>query len=491
MTLRLFAGGIGTETNPFSSIPTGLDDFAPRGSDSEKVRDRALRRSGFAPWIDFASAHGHSYIQGSYSWAQPAGLTSRSAYEMLRNALLAELRDALPLDGVLLNLHGAMVADGYLDCETDLVGEVRAIAGARAKIGVLFDPHCDITQTLIDTADVLITYKEYPHTDIDERASELIALIVDAAEGKIDPVMALYDCRMLGIYPTTRQPMKAFVERMRASERDSKVLSVSLAHSFPWGDAPEMGARTLVVSDGDIDHARRHAGQLGREFFALRDEVSLKPLPMSEALDLALSRPIESGPVVVADVSDNAGGGAASDSTFVLSELLTRGAQDVAIAVLWDPIAVHLAFAAGVGASLDIRLGGKIGPSSGDPLDLEVTVRGLVRELQQHRPQEQGYFEISSGDCAWLNAEGIDVVVGTTRQQVFGLEVFTALGIDPSDRRVLVVKSANHFRAAFAPIASEIIYMSPPGALTYDFSSIPYLHLEKNKYPLVDDPWAT
>src|SRR5262249_36755534 len=161
-------------------------------------------------------------------------------------------------------------------------------------------------------------------------------------------------------------------------ERLPGVLSVSLGHGFPWGDSVDMGARVLVIADGDAELARTVADQLSGDFFALRREVSLVPLPMRDALDTAFA---STGPVVVADIAANAGGGAPSDSTFVLRELLERDAQDVAVAMICDPIAVAQAFAAGVGASLPLRLGGKLGRTSGDPLDLTVTVEGLVPEL--------------------------------------------------------------------------------------------------------------
>jgi microcystin degradation protein MlrC len=246
----------------------------------------------------------------------------------------------------------------------------------------------------------------------------------------------------------------------------------------------------LVVADGDVAAAQALADKLGREFYEQRDEVSLKPIPMKEALDYALSRTGSGRPVVVADMADNPGGGAPSDSTFVLRELLERKVRNAAIALFWDPIAVQLAFGAGEGATLTLRLGGKMGPMSGDPLDLTVTVNGLKTDLVQRFPQITGYIEAPVGAGACLTCEGIDIIVGSDRHQVFGTELFTEFGVEPADRDLLVVKSSNHFRAAYAPIASEIVYMSAPGALGFDFGSMPYKRLDKNKYPIVDDPWV-
>jgi len=489
--MHLFAGGLATETNVFSPIPTGLADFGvARPTDTAEARDRVLAGTTMRRYTAVAAERGCSFTQGSFAFAIPAGITSRAAYEQLRDTLLAELEAALPVDGVLLTLHGAMVADGYDDCETDLVERVRRLVGPGARIGVLLDLHCDIPQALVDETDVVVTYKEYPHTDIDDRAEELARLVIDAASGTIDPTTALYDCRMIGVYPTGREPMRGFVDAMTAAERRPGILSVSLGHGFPWSDSPDIGARMLVVADGDPALAEDVAAEFGREFFALRHSVSLDPPGMDEALDHALASTAHR-PIVVADVADNPGGGAPSDSTFVLRELLERRVEDAAVALLWDPIAVQQAFAAGVGAAFAVRLGGKMGPASGDPLDLTVEVRGLVPELVQRWPQTGGAAEIPCGPAARLGVGGIDVVVGTVRQQVLGLEVFTAFNIEPTERRLLIVKSINHFYAAFAPIAGEVVYMSAPGALAFDFRTIPYRRVDTDRYPWADDPTAT
>lgn len=247
----------------------------------------------------------------------------------------------------------------------------------------------------------------------------------------------------------------------------------------------------LVVTDGDQGRAAALAEELGREFSALRERVTLKPLRLDDGLDHALSLPVTGKPVVVADMSDNAGGGAPGDSTFVLRALLERGVENAGLGPIWDPIAVQLAFSAGVGAALTLRLGGKMGPTSGDPIDLTVQVKGLVRDLVQHWPQGDGHAEVHCGESALLHCGGIDVSVISIRHQAFGTELFTAFGIDPTTYRLLVVKSINHFNAAYGPIASEIVYTSPPGALTFDPREVHYEHaLTEKRYPWVDDPWA-
>ena len=322
--MRVFAGGIETETNTFSPMPTGLADFeVVRAAELDGADDLGGFGGPFNIFRRRCQERGWDYIFSLYAFAQPAGTTVRAVYESLRDELLAALRAAMPVDIVLLPLHGAMVAQGYDDCETDIVSRVREIVGPDAKIGVELDLHCDLTQETIDAVDAVVIFKEYPHIDINERAEELFSIIADAAEGKTKPTMALYDPRMIGMYLTPFQPMRGFVDEMIAREKEPAVLSLSLAHCFPWADVPTCGACMLAITDDDPALAARLAREFGQKLFALRHQLDLPSLPLDQALDKALQR--ESGLVVVADQSDNPGGGAPSDSTFALRALLERG----------------------------------------------------------------------------------------------------------------------------------------------------------------------
>lgn len=486
--MRIFVGGVATETNTFSPMPTGLADF-----EIVRAADYTPEKFGELGEVDvfrqLALAGGHEFIFSLVAGAQPAGLTTRSAYETLRDECLATLRAALPVDIVFLPLHGAMVAEGYDDCEGDMIARVRAVVGPETVIGVELDLHCHLTQFMLDHADLIVIYKEYPHTDPGLRAKELFALAVATRLGQIKPTMALFDCRMIGFYYTPYEPMRSFVDEMSGAEGKDGILSLSLAHCFPWGDVPDCGARMLAITDNNQEQARQVAEHFGRKFFHQRHTITARSLIMAEALDRALVNPRR--PVVVADQADNPGGGAPSDSTFVLRELLRRGVTDAGIAMFWDPIVVQLAKAAGVGAKLQVRLGGKMGPMSGDPLDLAVTVTAIAEKMVQHWPQQNGEpLPIPCGDAVALHCNGIDIVVNNRRGQVFSPDVFRNLGIDPLQKRLLVVKSTQHFYAGYAPIAAEIIYMAAPGAITPLMAEIPYTRVDRRKYPWVDDPFA-
>jgi microcystin degradation protein MlrC len=489
--MHIFTGGIATETNTFSPLPAGLRDFS-----ITRARDRADGRGKFGVseplgvFEEMAGARGWDLTFGFKADAQPAGPATRAVYEGLRNELLDSLEAALPVDMVLLFLHGAMVAHGYDDCETDILARVRRIAGASAKVGVLLDLHCDVTREMINLADVIVLYKEYPHTDIADRARDVFTLTAQTAVGETNPTMGLFDCRMIGIYSTTVDPLRSFVDDMLAQEAKDNVLSLSLVHGFPWADVPTVGTRMLAITDGDRKEAEALAEEWGRLFFSLRREVHFHSLPLDEALDRALAS--EGRPVVLADQSDNAGGGAPSDSTFVLAELLRRGVTEAALGMVWDPAVVEIAMAAEIGATLDVRLGGKIGPVSGDPLDLRVEVAAIQADMKQEWPQgENDPIEVKVGDAVRLHCQGIDIIVNSKRVQVFSPQVFSKLGVDSTRMRLLVVKSTHHFFAAFSPIAAEVIHMSAPGAVAPRILDIPYTRVDRNKYPWVDDPFAS
>ena len=483
--MKVFAGGISTETNTFSPMPTGMRDYEVIRPGDDSARGM---KPVFEKFRQGAQARNWEYAFGMYAGAQPAGITTRATYESLREELLERLQAAMPVDIVLLALHGAMVADGYDDCETDIIDRVRQLVGPDVKIGVELDLHCDVTQAMIDTADAIVLYKEYPHTDVANRAVDLFNIIADAAEGKTEPTMALFDCRMIGLYLTSYEPLRGLVDEIMAMEGKDGILSVSLVHCFPWGDVPTCGAQSLVITDGDAEQAARVAEEVGRKFFDMRRELDQEPLSIDEALARANAAP--AGTVVIADRADNAGGGAPSDSTFMLKEMLARGIENAGVAIMWDPIVVQVAMSGGEGTTLDLRLGGKMGPMSGDPLDLTVTVSGIIENMIQEWPQQGDPMRIACGDSVCLHCNGIDIIVGSKRVQAFSPDVFSNFGIDTRQKRMLVVKSSQHFYAGFAPIASEIVYMAAPGAVAPRFADIPFKRVDLHKYPWVDDPFA-
>jgi microcystin degradation protein MlrC len=485
--MKIFIAGMDTETNTFSPIPTGYRSFADHiimhGDTSAHPANCCS--SQMIVWRRRAEERQWGVAESLCVTAEPGGITIGRVYEQFRDQIMADLKAAMPVDAVLLALHGAMVADGYEDCEGDMLRRVREIVGPEVPVGAELDLHCHTTEAMVANATALIAYKEYPHTDIADRAEELFTLIADAAMGQTRPTMAMFDCRMINTYRPTEQPMRGFVDKMIELEGKEGVLAVSLGHCFPWADVPDVGTRMIVVTDNDPQGASALAERLGRELFRMRHEIQPKFMSIDETLDLALAEP--EGPVVIADVADNAGGGAPGDSTFLLRRILERGITDVASSSYWDPVAVRFCHEAGVGARLDLRIGGKCGRTSGDPVDFKVTVRGLSTNLVQRF----GSVPNMMGEAAWVEALGIALILNTQRTQTFHPDAMTGLGLDPTKRRILVVKSNQHFHAGFAPIAKRILYARGGGAMGMDFAAVPYTKLKTPYWPKVDDPFAS
>jgi len=479
--MRIFSATIATETNTFSPMPTSLDHY------KESVFYRPGEHPTDAPRMCTAPlfvarrrapAEGFTLIEGSCFAASPAGTTNRADYEFMRNEILAQVKAALPLDGVLLGLHGAMVAHGYDDTEGDVIARVRVVVGPDCVIGVELDPHCHLTLKRVHLSDIIILYKEFPHTDVVERAEDLLTLVLRTIRKQVKPVMSLYDCRQIASYPTTLPLMRAFVDKTAAMEGKDGVLSVSIGHCFPYADVPELTGRILVVTDNDKGKADALATAIGQEFVSMRGKTAPEYLSVDDGITAALA--CSDSPVVMADPADNAGGGAPTDNTTILRRLIERDAQGAALGPIWDPIAVRLCFDAGLGARFPLRFGGKIGPASGQPIDATVTVAALKRDAWQ----SFGPTQVPLGDCAAVKVGGVEVVLITNRTQALGLELFRNLGIEPTQRKLVVVKSTNHFMAAFGPIAKQVIYVDSDGPLSRDYRRIPYTRVQRPIWPL-------
>ena len=481
LSVRVFAASLSCETNTFSPIPTGLAAFHERVYLPAGTHPEAVTHCSAPLWVarQRSKEWGWELVEGLVASAMPGGTTTRLAYEALRNELLDDLRAALPVNMVVLGLHGAMVADGYDDCEGDLLQRVRDLVGPQAVIGATLDPHCHLSAQMVAQADLLIAFKEYPHTDIVERAQELLELCHACVLGRMRPRASVVDCGMIAVLPTSREPVRGFVDRLQALEQREAILSISVVHGFPWGDVADMGTKLLVYSDHDAAPGLVLAQALADELNGMRESLRLSYPDVDAALDQALA--FASAPVVLADSADNAGGGAPGDSTFVLRRLLQRRLPSCALGPLCDPMAVRLAFSAGVGARLWMRIGGKVGPVSGDPLDALCLVKALHPAMMM-----SGLAGTTTplGDCALLQIEGVELVLSSVRCQGIDTDLFSQLGCEPQQKKIVVVKSSQHFHASFSGIAGEISYVDSPGALCTDFSLLPYGKIRRPKWPL-------
>jgi microcystin degradation protein MlrC len=333
------------------------------------------------------------------------------------------------------------------------------------------------------TADIMLACKEYPHTDWPAEAGHLIDLLAKMARGEITPRTAVAYIPMLDLFPTTQEPMISLVREIRQKEREPGILSVSLTHGFPIADCKHTGAAAIVISDGDAAKADRMADELARQFFALRGKQQEKGLSIDEAIDHV----VKAGtyPIVVADMSDSDGGAAPGDSTFFLRRLLERKVDGAGLSMIWDPQAVVFASQVGIGGSLPLRIGGKVSQSSGQPLDVKAKVIGVRDNARQNGLGATFHF----GPAVAIAVDGVDIILSSVRQQTLSPECFTELGIDPAKKRMLVVKSRQHFYEKFKPIAAEVLYAGRFRTLKERLLETPFEHLQQPIWPFDDPPF--
>ena len=482
--MKLLIACLATETNTFSPMPTGRNAF-----EATLVTRHATQQPGnlfTAPlheWRRMAEEKGWEVVESLSAAAQPAGTTVRAVYEGYRDEILADIKAHKP-DMLLMSMHGAMVADGYDDCEGDMMARARALMGPDKVIGLELDPHNHLTKAMLSNATLIINYKEYPHVDAPERARELFVMAADAAAGKTKPVMRAYDCRMLTLIETMKEPAKSFVQAMKDAEGKDGILSVSLTHGFPWADVADVGAKTLVIADGSAEKAANLAKEFGHRLWDIREGLRMNYPDIGQALDIVAAS--NHGPIALADMGDNAGGGAPADSTFFLQEILNRGMKDIAHGIFWDPVLVAMCQDAGVGARMRVRLGGKICAESGDAVDIEATVRGI----REGMTQKLGDSDMPMGTGVWLDADGVHLIVSSIRTQNFSPSVYTDLGIDITAMKALIPKSTNHFYQNFERISPQVIHVRSPGTVTPDMTIIPFTKRDGNFWPKVENPFS-
>jgi microcystin degradation protein MlrC len=487
--VRFFIGMLAHETNTFSSIPTDRRQFEAHdlrygGELLEAYRDTGTCLGGM---ISAARAQSIELAPSLAAVASPAGRVTKEFYAEARDRLLADLRMAGPLDGVLLDLHGAMVVEGLDDGEGDLLGAVRAAVGA-VPIAVTLDFHANVTRKMIEAATLLHGYKTYPHIDMDARGREATERLRDVVTGRLRPTVTYRQPPLLPPIAgqlTARGPMRRLYDVADAMERRPGVISISIFAGFPLADIHDAGLSIYVATDGNQALADALADELAETAWTHRREFLHSAVPVGAAVARALAAPER--PVVLADIADNVGGGAGGDTTEILRELLRVGATETTVACLWDPEAAATCVAAGVGATVTLSVGGKVDPTHGAPLSLTGRVRNVTDGRFVYKgPMARGLAG-NVGPTAVLEVDGVKIILITHRRQTLDPEMIrAAAGIDPERERILVVKSTVHYRAAFEPLAREIIEVDAPGLSSSNLTRFAFTNVRRPIFPLDD-----
>ncbi len=470
---RVAIGGILHESNTFSKELTDLADFEGRSltRGEEIVAEFAASSHEVGGFIEGAETYGFELVPTIVGNATPAGPVTDRALDRLTSELIERLKNAGKIDGLLLALHGAMVVESYPDGDAEVLRRLRAALGDELPIVVTHDAHANVAPVEIELATALLTYKEVPHIDQHERglhaARVMNAIVRDGAK----PVMAIEKPPMLYNilwHNTKREPMLALVQQARQLERDNpKILGVSVPVGYQYADTPQMGPSVVVVTDGDPALARREAKRLADQMYEHRKLMQLELPEPAEAVRQAMEQ--SEGPVVLVELGDNIGGGSAGDSTFILSELVRQEAQGWVVA-MWDREAVQAAVEAGVGGPLDMPVGGKVDELHGEPVRVRGTVKLLYDgEYVEPAVRHGGRRYLDQGLTAVVHAEGSTqdepnvIILNSKRHTPFSLGQLSSAGVDPARQKILVVKAAVAFRAAYEPIAAKIIEVDTGG----------------------------
>lgn len=487
--MRFFIAMFSHETNTFSTIPTDRRQFEARdlrygGEILETYRGTGTCLGGM---IDAAGARGVALVPSLAAAASPAGRVTKDVYEDVTQRLLADLRAAGPLDGVLLDLHGAMVPEGGEDGEGDVLAAVRGAVGDAVPIAVTLDFHGNVTRAMVEHATLLHGYKTYPHVDMYDRGREATERLIDVVQQRLRPAVAHRQPPLmppLGRQGTARGPMRRLYDRAAEMERDPKVVSISIFAGFPLADIHDAGLSVYVVTDGDRALAGRLADELAALAWEHRHEFIHEAVPVKDAVAQALA--IDGRPVILADMADNTGGGAAGDGTEVLRELLRVGARSTTVACLWDPEAAAACARAGVAATVTLRVGGKVDDRHGAPVEVTGRVRTLSDGRFVHKGPMMRGLEGRLGTTAVLDVNDVKVILISHRWQTLDPEMIRFVGIDPLGEKVLVVKSTIHYRAAFEPIAHAIIEVDAPGLSSSNLARFAFTRVRRPIFPLDD-----
>ena len=416
--------------------------------------------------------------------ASPGPVTTQAIWQQVNEALLTAIRNQPKVDGILLALHGAMVTEKMEDGEGELLQSLRSLVGFEIPITVSLDLHANITQKMMDNATALFPCDYYPHTDFYECGVRAAACLRDTLEGKIRPVMKWNKLDLIFPYVPTENPGFAPLLQTAQSWRNSgKLIDATICHGFFASDIYEQGAAVLTVADGDEELAQKLADDLAIKIWNARNDFERKFYTPQEAISQALS--LQQWPVVLADVADNPGSGATTDSVVLLQALLEAGVEDAALAVICDPETVQQAQKAGIGATIPVTLGGKQAPEiTGGPLECTALVEGFSDGRYRNQDVMNRGVRMSIGESAVLRIGGVQVIVCSAHSQPYDLEVYRCCGIAPETKKWLIVKSAAHFRASFGTIAKGIYDVETPALGPMQPCMLPLAHSRRPIYPL-------
>jgi microcystin degradation protein MlrC len=494
MTFTVFAASVMHETHTFSITPTTLESFKAYQFLRGDEIPRAMRgtRAEWGAVFDLADEFGWNVVHPLSAIAQPSGKVTAEALTHMLDLITNGLTAALPVDGVLLPLHGSMVTENHDDAEGEILRRVRALVGRDVPIAVSLDLHANATEAMAGLADIITTYRTTPHIDMYEAAERAGRLLQRTMLGEIRPSVSLATRPVLSGLDRGRTiagfgPMIDMLAMVRKAEAEEPgVLDIGVNAGYAWSDVPFTGPSVLVTGDGGKPAYKDLAERLAEHIWTTRGQDTISLISMDETIRIAAAKaPAVSGPLLIGDYTDNPGGGGHGDGTNLIRALIDAGIENVVVGTMADPESAAIGLKAGIGATVTIDLGGKIDPRfGGRPIRLTGKVAAISDGIYVRKGKFATGTSGTMGPSFLLDMGKIRIIVATHRTQIDDREQFRIYGVEPEKANVLACKAMNHFRADFEPMSRKLIYVDSGGICSLDYKQFPWTKLRRPIWPL-------
>ena len=487
--MKLVLAQMKHETNTFSPVPTPLERFAhgrPRPPEGrEALEDFKGTGTALGAFIDAAEEAGAEIVLPIAAQAWPSGRVDQGAFEYIAGRIVDAVKQGC--DGVLLDLHGAMVTERFDDGEGELLARIRRVA-PKLPIGVAQDMHANLFPAAARCATALAGYQTYPHVDMYETGMRAAKPVLDLILKKKNPVLAFGHRPMLPHVmrqASLDSPNKEIQQRAKDMEREG-ALSATFFVGFPHADIVHAGVSAVVVTDGNPELAQKYVDELLDMAWSQREAFVYRPEPLEKSIEKAQA--LKERPVVLLDHYDNCASGGTMDTTTVLQAMLEARLEDAVAFAICDPQAVDQMKEAGVGANVTLSLGGKADmPALGlkaRPLQVSGSVRRIVAgEYRNEGPMARGE-RMDMGPSAVLDTGRMEIIVISRQTEPFDIGAFRCVGVDPARKRYVMLKSRVHWRAGLGGIAKSVIECAGTGVCTSDYSQLRFKKVRRPAYPL-------
>ncbi|MGI9480764.1 MAG: M81 family metallopeptidase [Hyphomicrobiales bacterium] len=488
---HIFLCEIMHESNTFNRIATVKEDFLARyyltGDDiPRKLKDTNTEVCGV---LEAAKNFGWKVTHPLAASASPSGPMASDDWNEVKRLILGPLEKGAQFDAIFLVLHGSMVTENCDDAEGELLEEIRKLAGD-TPVAVTLDMHANVSQRMVDNAAIMMAYRTYPHVDQYERGKHLMELLKRILDENLETEQHFVRRPMLDAADhgqTGKKPMQKLLRMAGEVEREPGVLCASIQIGFPWSDVPDIGPSVLVTGlKSQHGSCCKNAERLAQSVWESRTETQLEFATPEDAMTKAGLGKSGDKPLILADFADNPAGGAYGDSPNLLRAMVDAGLQNAAFATICDPQAVEAAALAGVNSKITLNLGGKHAPELTPPLSLT----GEVVQITDGKfvcdgPMWKG-VEFSMGPTTVIHANGLEIIISSVPVAVMDRQVFLSTGIDPATKTTIGLKSRNHFRAAYEPLARDVMLVDAGGIASMKLADLPYKKISRPIWPLDD-----